>query len=369
MPFQNIENFSLSENEMLNQISLDSPINYLNSYNLNNNNINLQQDIINNENEPEYNIFNNLNNADDFELTNSVNMFSNFFTGVAAMSSYNMNEENNQLDNGISNSSFSSSISSESLSSLIEDHRNDNNASPISEENDLVTNGKNKILTSSKNTATTTTTIFNDVNNNSKITIEFPQANEENSIDDFLTPVSSITMSYDDLLTQNNLIFSTTAAASAAVTEKKQEKIENKIKNPKKSISKKKLKKCVHSHTIASITNNLKKVSDSRLSAQGLAQVLHLDSPEEALQREKYILHIFEHELHYPLGYKTWIRDTDKTERIELINNLYDRVKSRYPDYNPEILETIIRRATYYMMQSRLRRERRAKCKNKDQNE
>jgi len=355
---------------MMNQISLDSPINYLNSYNLNNNNINLQQDIINNENDPEYSNFHNLNNTDDFELTNSVNMFSNIFTGVAAMTC-NINEDNNQLDNSISPSSFSS-VSSESLSSLIDGDRNDNNASPISEENDLVTSGKNKILTSSKN-ATTTTTIFNDVNNNSKITIEFPQVYEENSINDFLTPVSSITMSYDDLLSQNNLIFSTAISTNSdttsTATEKKQDKVRAKVKKSKKTVSKKKLKKCVHSHTIASITNNLKKVSDSRLSAQGLAQVLHLDSSEEALQREKYILHIFEHELHYPLGYKTWIRDTDKAERIDLINDLYDRVKFRYPDYNPEILETIIRRATYYMMQSRLRRERRAKCKNKDQNE
>lgn len=106
-----------------------------------------------------------------------------------------------------------------------------------------------------------------------------------------------------------------------------------------------------------------KKVSDSRLSAQGLAQVLQLDSPEEALKRERYILDIFENELHYPLGYKTWVRDTSKEYRIKLIDELYDRVKGKYPEYDRSVLETIIRRATYYMMQSRLRRERRAKAK------
>lgn len=106
-----------------------------------------------------------------------------------------------------------------------------------------------------------------------------------------------------------------------------------------------------------------KKVSDSRLSAQGLAKVLKLDSPEEALKRERFILDIFENELHYPLGYKTWVRDTYKDSRVKLIEQLHERVKHRYPEYDHSVLETIIRRATYYMMQSRLRRERRARAK------
>lgn len=106
-----------------------------------------------------------------------------------------------------------------------------------------------------------------------------------------------------------------------------------------------------------------KKVSDSRLSAQGLAKVLKLDSPEEALKRERYILDIFENELHYPLGYKTWVRDTFKDYRVKLIDQLHERVKHKYPEYDHAVLETIIRRATYYMMQSRLRRERRARAK------
>lgn len=106
-----------------------------------------------------------------------------------------------------------------------------------------------------------------------------------------------------------------------------------------------------------------KKVSDSRLSAQGLAEVLNLDSAEEALRRERYILDIFENELHYPLGYKTWVRDTSKEYRSKLLNALHERVQVKYPEYDHNVLETVIRRATYYMMQSRLRRERRAKAK------
>lgn len=122
------------------------------------------------------------------------------------------------------------------------------------------------------------------------------------------------------------------------------------------------------SSTSSSPASGAKKVSDSRLSARGLAQVLNLDSPAEALCREKFILDIFEKELHYPLGYKTWVRGTTKEYRAKILYQLHERVKVKYPEYDEKVLETIIRRATYYMMQSRLRRERRAKAKaNKQQ--
>ncbi|SCU93507.1 LAFA_0F16776g1_1 [Lachancea sp. 'fantastica'] len=115
--------------------------------------------------------------------------------------------------------------------------------------------------------------------------------------------------------------------------------------------------------------SNGRRVSDSRLSAQGLAEVLNLNSAEEALRRERFILNIFERELHYPLGYKTWVRDTSKEYRTQLLDQLHRRVIQTYPEYDKSVLETIIRRATYYMMQSRLRRERRARAKQKrDQN-
>ncbi|CEP63820.1 uncharacterized protein LALA0_S09e03246g [Lachancea lanzarotensis] len=110
---------------------------------------------------------------------------------------------------------------------------------------------------------------------------------------------------------------------------------------------------------------NNRRVSDSRLSAQGLAEVLNLNSAEEALRRERFILNIFERELHYPLGYKTWVRDTSKEYRTQLLDQLHRRVIQTYPEYDKPVLETIIRRATYYMMQSRLRRERRARAKQK----
>ncbi|CCK71510.1 uncharacterized protein KNAG_0H00950 [Huiozyma naganishii CBS 8797] len=110
-------------------------------------------------------------------------------------------------------------------------------------------------------------------------------------------------------------------------------------------------------------TGPSKRVSDSRLSAVGLAKVLKLNSSEEALQREGVILDIFRNELHYPLGYKTWIRDTTLEERNALIAQLHERVHVHYPEYDKAILETVIRRATYSMMQSRLRRERQKKMR------
>ncbi|GMM58383.1 hypothetical protein DAKH74_050000 [Maudiozyma humilis] len=354
MPFQNIDNFSLSDNEnLLNPTSLDLPMNYLNSYNLNNNN-SLQQDIAANDLSLDLGT---LNPMEDLGLVNPANLFPKLYSGLNDADYDDL--ATTQFSNPISNSSFSSS--SASLSSLIEDDRHTSNASPLSEENETLVDGNDKIGAAEQinKGEVKASSVFNGLNSQAKITIEFPQKYEDGSLNDFLTPVSSITMSYDDLLFQSNTIFSTgfppvTESPIAAA------------KTAPAKVSKKKTKKTTHSHTISSIANNLKKVSDSRLSAQGLAQVLHLKSPEEALEREKYILDIFERELHYPLGYKTWIRDTKKQERIDLIDQLYQKVKVKYPDYNHEILETIIRRATYYMMQSRLRRERRAKTKGKD---
>lgn len=133
----------------------------------------------------------------------------------------------------------------------------------------------------------------------------------------------------------------------------------NKNKNDKKESV-----KC--SRILKDKDGNDRRVSDSRLSAKGLAQVLNLSSTKEALQIEKNILNIFQNELHYPLGYRTWIRDNTKTERKYLIEELYQRVNKIYPAYDIKILETVIRRATYSMMQSRLRKER--KCKQENAN-
>lgn len=114
-------------------------------------------------------------------------------------------------------------------------------------------------------------------------------------------------------------------------------------------------------------SKSTKKISDSRLSLAQLAIVLNLQGNEEETgKREKNILNILKNELNFPIGEKTWIRDTPLVERDRIIHNLTELVESRFKyGYNKRILSIIVRRASYYMMQGRLRRERRLKRKRK----
>ncbi|GMM44943.1 hypothetical protein DAPK24_015180 [Pichia kluyveri] len=108
-----------------------------------------------------------------------------------------------------------------------------------------------------------------------------------------------------------------------------------------------------------------KKISDSRLSLAQLSIVLNLKgNDEETAKREKNILEILKNDLNFPIGEKTWIRDTPLIEREKIINKLTDLVELKFNyGYNKKILSIIVRRASYYMMQGRLRRERRLKRK------
>ncbi|AOA61750.1 hypothetical protein PP7435_CHR1-0451 [Komagataella phaffii CBS 7435] len=121
-------------------------------------------------------------------------------------------------------------------------------------------------------------------------------------------------------------------------------------------------KKKNHTIDIVTETGERKKISDSRLSLPELSKILNLaNNQKEASVREKNILNILQTTLGFPLGLKTWIRDTSSQERDALIDQLYVNVQENYNyGYSKEILEIIIRRASYYMMQGRLRRERRA---------
>ncbi|ANZ73253.1 BA75_01398T0 [Komagataella pastoris] len=121
-------------------------------------------------------------------------------------------------------------------------------------------------------------------------------------------------------------------------------------------------KKKNHTIDIVTETGERKKISDSRLSLPELSKILNLaNNQKEASIREKNILNILQTTLGFPLGLKTWIRDTSSQERDALIDQLYINVQQNYNyGYSKEILEIIIRRASYYMMQGRLRRERRA---------
>lgn len=106
---------------------------------------------------------------------------------------------------------------------------------------------------------------------------------------------------------------------------------------------------------------NGKRVSDSRMSLVQLAIVLGLgENTVEASKREKQILSILKDELDFPLGRKTWIRDTPAEERDQLMDALLVRVEQKYHyGYDRDSLGVVVRRASYYLMQGRLRRERR----------
>jgi hypothetical protein len=99
---------------------------------------------------------------------------------------------------------------------------------------------------------------------------------------------------------------------------------------------------------------------DSRLSIVRLGEILKTSSQEETMKVEKFILDVFSKELNFPLGYKTWIRDTSEEFREQLLDQLFERVNPKYPSLTRQLLETVVKRATYSKMQGRLRKERRA---------
>ncbi|KAG0676459.1 hypothetical protein C6P40_000221 [Pichia californica] len=116
-------------------------------------------------------------------------------------------------------------------------------------------------------------------------------------------------------------------------------------------------------------SNNLKskKISDSRLSLAQLSIVLNLEGNDiETAKREKNILKILKDELNFPIGEKTWIRDTPAIERERIMSDLTLKVEKSFGyGYSKKTLSIIVRRASYYMMQGRLRRERRLQRRKK----
>ncbi|KAK7206623.1 hypothetical protein BZA70DRAFT_274716 [Myxozyma melibiosi] len=103
-----------------------------------------------------------------------------------------------------------------------------------------------------------------------------------------------------------------------------------------------------------------RKQSESRIplpdlhARMGLAQ-----DPDEARSREQHILGILQDQ-GFPLGERTWIRDTEEKERRRIIEEIYKQTYELY-GYERSLLEVIVRRGAYYLMQGRLRRLRRSK--------
>ncbi|CUM63302.1 uncharacterized protein PRCAT00000873001 [Priceomyces carsonii] len=100
----------------------------------------------------------------------------------------------------------------------------------------------------------------------------------------------------------------------------------------------------------------------SRLNIFELSKILELDMYDISLTKEIEIniLEIFKNYCNFKLGYQTWIRDTTKEQRENLINLLYSYTSHYYPEFNKFKLEVIVRRGSYSLMQSRLRKERRS---------
>jgi hypothetical protein len=105
---------------------------------------------------------------------------------------------------------------------------------------------------------------------------------------------------------------------------------------------------------------SLRKQSESRISLPELYQRMGLGhNHEEARTREQKILNILRQQ-GFKLGEKTWIRDTTDQVRTAIIQEIYRQTFADY-GYSKELLEVIVRRGSYYMMQGRLRRIRRSK--------
>ncbi|KAK9473138.1 uncharacterized protein V1510DRAFT_106434 [Dipodascopsis tothii] len=104
----------------------------------------------------------------------------------------------------------------------------------------------------------------------------------------------------------------------------------------------------------------IRKQSESRIPLPDLHARMGLaHDPEEARAREQHILRILQ-EQGFPLGERTWIRDTDEKERRRVIEEIYRQTYDLY-GYERNLLEVIARRGAYYLMQGRLRRLRRSK--------
>jgi hypothetical protein len=81
------------------------------------------------------------------------------------------------------------------------------------------------------------------------------------------------------------------------------------------------------------------------------------NNSSEARTRERRILGLLQKE-GFALGERTWIRDTDEKQRKQIIDEIHRQTFNDY-GYGKDLLELIVRRGTYYVMQGRLRRLRR----------
>ena len=103
-----------------------------------------------------------------------------------------------------------------------------------------------------------------------------------------------------------------------------------------------------------------RKQSESRISLPELFIRMGLaDNHEVARKREQRVLNLLRQQ-GFKLGERTWIRDTTEQERRQIIDEIYRQTFDEY-GYGKDLIEVIIRRGSYYLMQGRLRRLRRSR--------
>ncbi|KAI5954260.1 hypothetical protein KGF54_002035 [Candida jiufengensis] len=181
--------------------------------------------------------------------------------------------------------------------------------------------------------------------------VNFPRrpktSHEENVKTNTILSITSNTMPINAIL-NSDISTSTTLTAETTSTESSTTTSKSKSKKSKKD----------------------KKDSDSktdryysRLNIYELSKILNLEKFDISLTRhiELSVLEIFGNYCNFKLGLQTWIRDTTRELRIQLIQELYTYTSVFYPELDLFKLEIIIRRGSYSMMQTRLRRERRLK--------
>lgn len=104
----------------------------------------------------------------------------------------------------------------------------------------------------------------------------------------------------------------------------------------------------------------IRKQSESRISLPELYQRMGLGHDHDTARvREQRILGILKKE-GFQLGERTWIRDTSEKERRRIIDEIHNQTFAEY-QYSKELIEVVVRRGSYYLMQGRLRRIRRGK--------
>uniref|UniRef100_A0A060THW9 ARAD1D34650p n=1 Tax=Blastobotrys adeninivorans TaxID=409370 RepID=A0A060THW9_BLAAD len=99
--------------------------------------------------------------------------------------------------------------------------------------------------------------------------------------------------------------------------------------------------------------------SESRISLPELYERMGLKHDhKEASKREQRVLSLLKSQ-GFRLGEQTWIRDTSEADRRAIIDYIHSQTYQEY-GYSKQLIEVIIRRGSYYLMQGRLRRIRRA---------